>query len=82
MVAKPKKHVRVITGPLSTGELAVVVYNKAKDSQHVIIKFSDIKWNNSTIVRDLYEGEDLGRFSSEIEIEVKGQGVRVFRFTK
>lgn len=73
---------RVITGPLETGELAVVVYNRDKGDRKVRVEWGKMGWVEETMVRDLYEGRDLGRVEGGMEVEVKGNGVRVFRLTK
>ena len=68
-------------GPLTNGNVAVVLFNRGNDIKKITVQFSDFKIRTGAIVRDLWKHETLGQFTSEFSALVKPHAVVMVKLT-
>jgi len=70
------------TRPLSGGDVAVAVFNRAKDEAKISVKWADIGVTKTRKVRDLWLHQDIDLGGAEYSVTVPGHSVVMLRIYK
>lgn len=75
------ENIQVFSRPLANGDTAVVIFNNDAGGMpsNVTVSFSTLSLKGSYVVRDLYAGADLGRFTDSFHSMVNPHGANIFR---
>lgn len=65
--------------PLSDGSHAVALYNNGSSRSDITLEFSMIGLKDTCLVRDVWMGKDMGKFTGSYKTSVESHGVSVLK---